>query len=107
MAFDEIPLFSFGEDQDNTPKAEPETPIKAEQIERLELAFDEAGIATAHARREIIASCVLRPFDSLQDLLAKDYRPILNRIKERQSRSPRTTGGDWDNREENTWIDKL
>lgn len=107
MTFDETPLFFF----DETPRTivEPirEMPIKAEQIKDLEHAFAEAGLTTFQSQRAIISSCVVRPFESLGDLLAKDYRPILKRLEGRQSPVQRPVGSAWDNREGDTWIDKL
>lgn len=107
MTFDETPLFSFDEAPKTIVETIREMPIKAEQINDLERAFAEAGIATFQSQREIIASCVVRPFESLGDLLAKDYRPILKRIEGRQSPVQRSVGSAWDNREGDTWIDKL
>lgn len=107
MTFDETPLFSF----DETPKPIVETirdmPIKAGQIRDLEHAFDEAGLTTFQSQRAIISTCVVRPFESLADLLAKDYRPILRRLEGRKSPVQRPGGSAWDNREGDTWIDKL
>jgi hypothetical protein len=107
MTFDETPLFSFGEVLETASESIREMPIKAEQIKDLERAFAEAGIATVQSQREIVASCVVRPFGSLGDLLAKDYRPILKRIEERRAPVQQQGGSAWDNREGDTWIDKL
>lgn len=107
MTIDETPLFSFGEAPDTASESIREIPIKAEQVKDLERAFIEAGISTVHSQKEIVASCVVRPFESLRDLLAKDYRPILKRIKERRAPAERSDGSAWDNREGDTWIDKL
>lgn len=107
MTFDETPLFSFGEVPETTSESIREMPIKAEQLMDLERAFSESGVATMQSQREIIASCVVRPFESLSDLLAKDYRPILKRIEERRTPVQRPVGSAWDTREEDTWIDKL
>ncbi|MEV8112322.1 hypothetical protein [Pseudarthrobacter oxydans] len=107
MTFDETPLFSFGDDAEPATESIREMPIKAEQVKDLERAFAEAGMATAQSQRDIIASCVVRPFESLNDLLAKDYRPILRRIEERGTPLKNSGGSAWDNREGDTWIDKL
>lgn len=107
MTFDETPLFSFGEVPKTAVETIPEMPMKAEQIKDLERAFADAGISTVQSKREIIASCVVRPFESLDDLLAKDYRPILKRIEGRRAPVQRPVGSAWDNREGDTWIDKL
>jgi hypothetical protein len=107
MTFDETPLFSFGDVPETASESIREMPIKADQVQDLERAFAEAAMSTAQSQREIVASCVVRPFESLNDLLAKDYRPILKRIEERRAPIQRSGGSAWDNREGDTWIDKL
>ena len=71
------------------------------------MAFDAAGVTSMEERQQIIESCTIRPVANIRELLAKDVRPILSRIEQRKNSKGPATGSDWDNREEDTWIDKL
>lgn len=82
-------------------------PIGDAQVRQLRDAFAAAGINSMEDRRAIIESCTIRPITTIRDLLAKDVRLVLRRIKERSLQSKPTSGSAWDNREEETWIDKL
>ncbi|UKA76480.1 hypothetical protein [Arthrobacter sp. FW306-07-I] len=82
-------------------------PIRERQVQQLREAFAAAGIDSMDDRRAIIESCTIRQVDSIRDLLAKDVRPILRRIEERRLPAKQISGSAWDNREEDTWIDKL
>jgi hypothetical protein len=81
-------------------------PIKPEQIREIRDAFEKAGVASQDDRRALIESVVVREVASLRELKAVEARRILQRINGLRS-SPATTGSAWDNREEDTWIDKL
>lgn len=90
------------------PVAAVETSISPEQIRKLQAAFSEAGLVSAEGQKELVRTCVVRPIESLFDLRPGDLRPIFNRISERAWTKPKPTGGStWDNRDEETWIDKL
>ncbi|MDR6794790.1 DNA polymerase-3 subunit epsilon [Pseudarthrobacter oxydans] len=82
-------------------------PIKAEQIQAIRDAFGRAGVASQDERKALIEAVVLREVAGLRDLLAVDVQRILQRIEGRHSTKPRSTGSAWDNREGDTWIDKL
>lgn len=82
-------------------------PISDAQVRQLRDAFSAAGIDSMDDRRSIIESCTIRPVASIRELLAKDVRPILRRIAERGATPKTTAGSAWDNRDEDTWIDKL
>lgn len=76
-------------------------------MEQLREAFTAAGIDSMDDRRALIESCTIRPVASIRELMAKDVRPILRRIEERSVTPTQTSGSAWDNRDEETWIDKL
>ncbi|WP_426940081.1 hypothetical protein [Pseudarthrobacter sp. S6] len=82
-------------------------PIRDAQVQQLRDAFAAAGINSMDERRAIIESCSVRPVTTIRDLLAKDVRLVLRRIEERSLPSKPTSGSAWDNRDEDTWIDKL
>ena len=76
-------------------------------MRQLRDAFAAAGIKSMDERGAIIESYIVRPVTTIRDLLAKDVRLALRRIEERSLPSKPTSGSAWDNREEDTWIDKL
>lgn len=82
-------------------------PIGDAQVQQLREAFAAAGIDSMDDRRAIIESCTIRPIAAIRELMSKDVRPILLRIGERSLPTEQTSGSAWDNREEDTWIDKL
>ena len=85
----------------------PDLPIREEQVRQLRDAFVTAGIKSMGERKRLIESCVLRTVPSIRQLLAKEVRPILNCIEARGANDHTSTGSAWDNREEDTWIDKM
>lgn len=83
-------------------------PITDEQVLQIRAAFADAGIDQQNERKAVIESCVVRPVNSLRDLYATDARRVLSLIRQRQQARPKVAGGSaWDNREEETWIDRL
>ncbi|MCQ6269124.1 hypothetical protein M8J71_01200 [Pseudarthrobacter sp. R1] len=94
-----------GESVPETPSSEP--PITESQIQRLRNAFAAAGIDSMDERQRLIESCTIRSVASIRELRARDVRPVLKRIEERANGPQDATGSAWDNRDEDTWIDKL
>ncbi|MFX1822061.1 hypothetical protein PV768_19970 [Pseudarthrobacter sp. CC4] len=84
-----------------------DVPISPEQIASIRSAFDTAGIADMAERQEVIQSCVIRRISNIRELYSRDVRQVLARIEGWGSKSEPTSGSAWDNREEDTWIDKL
>jgi DNA polymerase-3 subunit epsilon len=82
-------------------------PIKTEQIQAIRDAFERAGMVSQDDRKALIESVVVREVMSLRELKAVDALRILKRIEGLRSPKPTSTGSAWDNREEDTWIDKL
>lgn len=58
-------------------------------------------------REALIESVVVREVASLRELKAVDARRILQRIDGLRGTKPASIGSAWDNREDDTWIDKL
>lgn len=82
--------------------------ISHEQVAQIRAAFTDAGIIKQNERKAIIESCVIRPVTSLRDLYATDVARVLRVILQRKDAKPRIAEGSaWDNREEETWIDRL
>jgi hypothetical protein len=83
-------------------------PITDGQIAQIREAFADAGIHEQNERKAVIESCVVRGVSSLRDLYATEAYRVLNLLRQRKDARPKTVGGSaWDNREEDTWIDKL
>jgi DNA polymerase-3 subunit epsilon len=81
--------------------------ISPEQIASIRNAFDSAGIADMAERQEIIQSCVIRRVSNIRELYSREVRQVLARIEHWGRKSEAVSGSPWDNREEDTWIDKL
>jgi hypothetical protein len=82
-------------------------PITPEQIASIRNAFDSAGIAEMAERQEVIQSCVIRKISNIRELYSREVRQVLARIERWGCQSEAVSGSAWDNREEDTWIDKL
>ena len=80
--------------------------IRDDQVAELRSAFDAAGITDQAERKQVVQSAVPRPIVSLRELRATDVRHVLARIVARGTASARM-GSDWDQRGEDTWIDRL
>lgn len=83
-------------------------PITDDQIARVRAAFADAGINEQNDRKTVIEACIVRPVTSLRDLYAMEAHRVIRLIRQRKDAGPKIVGGSvWDNREEETWIDKL
>jgi len=82
-------------------------PIKPEQIQAIREAFERASVVSQDDRKAVIESVVIREVGSLRELKAVEAQRILRRIDGLHRAKPTSTGSAWDNREEDTWIDKL
>lgn len=82
-----------------------ELPIRPEQVQQIREAFDRAGITEQEDRKLLINSVIIRDVASLRELHATEVRRMLQAIE--QQTKPKPTGSAWDDREEDTWIDKL
>lgn len=87
------------------PEALQELPIRPDQIQQIRDAFDKAGVTEQRERKSLINSVLVRDVASLRELHAVEVRRILQAIEQRSK--PKLTGSAWDNRDEETWIDKL
>lgn len=82
-------------------------PIRPEQVQQIREAFDRTGIAEQEQRKTLINSVIIRDVASLRELRAVEVRRILAAIEQRSAVKPESRGSAWDDREEETWIDKL
>lgn len=102
-------LFDFGspEDPQPAPIPQPDIPIKDHQVQQIRTGLDTAGIIDQDERQRTIQSYISRQVPSLRDLRAQEAHAIIQRLKHLQNAPPSKTGSAWDQREEDTWIDKL
>ena len=107
-------LFDFGGTQSRPvePLATQAAPIRDDQVAQIREAFASTGIDDMAARRDLIESCVQRPTESIRDLRTTDVRFILERLRtlaaaRRSAGSSGTSGSMWDQRDGDTWIDRL
>lgn len=100
-------LFDFGE----TKKIEDDSnrPATTAQISQIRQAFETAGISEQADRKSLIQSAVKRNVPSLRDLFDHEVMGVLYRINDIIADQKTTQNGNsaWDDREEDTWIDKL
>lgn len=92
---------------EEVPEVRQEMPIRPEQVQEIRKAFDKAGILGQKERKELVNSVVVRGVTSLRELRAVEARRILTSIERRTGGDPKPKGSAWDDREEDTWIDKL
>ncbi len=106
MTYEEPGLFYLPEAAPTTPLIE-DPVISLGQIATIRTAFDSAGIADMAERQEVIQSCVIRRISNIRELYSREARQVLALIERWGRKSESTSGSAWDNREEDTWIDKL
>lgn len=75
------------------------------QIDRLRQRLDALGLVTMAERQALIEELAGRSVASLQQLTSAEARAIDERLTPRRSRA--SEGSSWDNRDEDTWIDRL
>lgn len=83
------------------------TPAREEQIDAIRKGLDLAGITSQDGRRAFVASAILSEVDSLRALTALQARQVIDKLKTSAKRQSPSGGSLWDNREEDTWIDRL
>lgn len=100
-------LSLFGDDPaPPAPGAPTVTPIADWQIDLLRKALDARGLTTMSERQSAIEADADRPVESLRALTHSEALQVLSRL----GQAPATTRTDksaWDDRDEDTWIDRL
>lgn len=108
MTQDESRLFDLPtRSEASVPVVINDPPITSEQVATIRRALDRAGIVDMTERQGVIQSCVIRPISNIRELYSREVRQVLARIQGWGSKSESSAGSAWDNREEDTWIDKL
>lgn len=84
------------------------------QVQQIRDAFEAHGPTSQAERRAFVRSIANRPVASLRDLTPGEARRIIDIQRSREDRVETPTAGSdagstsaWDQREHDTWIDKL
>ncbi|WP_406032223.1 hypothetical protein OG801_27375 [Nocardioides sp. NBC_00163] len=106
---DEDALFQLFDDPSSETIAQPSVPqpIAAWQISQIRAALDSLGTTDMSERREQVEAVVGRPVAALGELMYDDVRPLLEGLHARRAASGASTTSAWDERDEETWIDRL
>lgn len=100
-------LFQLPEDSDESKGQEHQYPITKVQIAQIRAEFNRLHIASMDDRKKIVGNMSTRPINKLAEMTAVEARRLLLHLRNR-SIVPLPSGGSaWDDRSEETWIDKL
>lgn len=96
------------DDEHAPPTSQKEVRASDELIVQIRVEFDRLGIASQDARKEAVEAACLRQVSTLRELTAVEARRLHTRLKETKTESTASASGSaWDNRDQDTWIDKL
>ncbi|MFE6507638.1 hypothetical protein ACFVDI_05745 [Nocardioides sp. NPDC057767] len=100
-------LFGFDEEEPEAPAAAAPAPVQAWQIDQLRTALDASGTSGMDERQALIENLVGRPVAALRELHFADVRALLEALHARRVTDETETGSVWDQRDEDTWIDRI
>ena len=98
----------FGDDVPSTPPPTPTAapaPVADWQVDLLRKALDARGLTDQQARQSLIEQHVGRPLTSLRDLTSEEALRVISALGPTTSQP--TAASAWDEREDDTWIDRL
>ena len=100
-------LSLFGEDpvEPERPKDQP-PPISDWQVDLLRKALDARGLTEMADRQKAIEAAAGRAVESLRTLTQEEALEVLSRLGS-ESPTRRSATSSWDDRDEDTWIDRL
>ncbi len=101
-------LSLFGDDEPAAPRTQVSEPatIADWQLGLLRKALDARGLVSMEDRQRAIEAAAGRSIESLRALTHDEAIMVLNRLGENGAARGRTTS-QWDDRDEDTWIDRL
>lgn len=102
---DEVHLFSLTDDTDDPIDEVASAPIATWQVDLLRKTLDARGLTEVTDRQRAVKQYAGRPVASLRELTSEEAIKILAKLGEQ--RSAAGTGSLWDQRDEDTWIDRL
>src|SRR5690348_7586339 len=101
-------LSLFGEDEPEAP-AQPvprEAPIADWLVDELRRTLAAHGLTTMAERQQAIEAAAERPVESLRSLTRAEALRVLERLSPVRAERTGATSA-WDDRDEDTWIDRL
>lgn len=100
-------LSLFGDDAP-APREAPkvQTPIADWQVDLLRKALDGRGLTTMADRQRAIEAAAGRPVESLRALTHDEAMSVLTKLGQAPASDRRSTSS-WDDRDEDTWIDRM
>jgi hypothetical protein len=101
-------LSLFGDDDPAVPRTQVSgpAPIADWQIDLLRKALDARGLTAMSERQQAIEGAAGHPVESLRALTHEEAIMVLNRLGDKGAGRGRTISL-WDDRDEDTWIDRL
>jgi len=100
-------LSLFGDDPSRAENSEPQVAsITDWQVDLLRKALDSRGLTNMADRQQAIEAAAGRPVESLRALTHDDAMRVLTSLGQAPAAGRRTTSR-WDDREGETWIDRL
>lgn len=101
-------LSLFGDDEASAPVEPPSQPslVANWQVDLLRKALDGRGLTSMADRQKVIEAAAGRPVESLRTLTHDEAMAVLTRLGQAPASGRRTTSS-WDDRDEDTWIDRL
>ena len=102
---DDLSLFDDGPDESPTQAVAAPRPVADWQVDLLRKALDAQGLTGMTERRSAVEKAVGRQVESLRQLSSEEALRALSKLG--SSSASRATTSAWDDRDEDTWIDKL
>lgn len=101
-------LFNL-ESETAPPPASAPAKIAKWQVDLLRDNFDSVGLSTMEERRELVQRIVGRNVSSLSELSMAEGYAVLRHLGDTPTATPGRTSSEstWDNRDSDTWIDRL
>lgn len=100
-------LFAFNDEQP-APTSEIVELASDVQLSQIRNALERAGINNQQKRKLLVEAAIGRQVASLRELKSIEVRAVIYRVNDQlASLKPESGKSDWDDREEDTWIDKL
>ena len=103
---DDLSLFGDDDNESPTQAVAAPSPVADWQVDLLRKALDAQGLTGMTERRLAVEKVVGRQVESLRQLSSEEALSALSKLGGSSSASRASTSA-WDNREEDTWIDRL
>lgn len=104
---DEPSLFGDDEPAQPEPVQPAPAPIADWQVDMLRKSLDARGVTTMAERQEVIEEAVGRSVESLRSLTHEEGLRVLSQLGQAPAAPQNSSKSAWDDRDEDTWIDRL